>query len=469
MTDKKEKPGVVVKILDAPKGKTRKVHPPREGWQAQLTLNEKGKPTRSLANIGTVLSEHPEWQGVLAYDAFAEAVISLKPPPVRPQEKPVNHVAGEWTDTDDIRTAMWLGSAEGIGIDAGVQTVAQAVVATANKNIVHPVRKYLESLQWDAKQRLPTLFSNYFGSEQTPYTEAVGKMLMIACVARVMSPGCKVDTVWVLEGNQGIFKSTAVKTLVPDPLWFADSGIVLGDKDSFQNLRGIWIYELPELSGIKNARDVERFKAFFSSGTDTFRPSYGRRSGKVPRQCVFISTTNDEIYLLDKTGNRRFLPVKCGLINLEALKADRDQLWAEAIARWQSREVWWVQSKELTDLCREQQAEREQVDPWVQFVQDWVADGHVLLPNDNSDPDDRFNRVSVSDGLTTGELLRGAINFARERVDARAEMRMSGVMRTLGWERRQVRLKAEWRTREWRYFPPNVTNVTDQGENPVTL
>lgn len=469
MTDKKEKPGVLVKITDAPKGKVRKAYPPREGWEAQLTLNDRGKLTRSLANIGTVLSEHPEWKGVLAYDAFAEAVISLKPPPVRPQEKPANHVAGEWTDTDDIRTAMWLGSAPGIGIDAGVQTVAQAVVATANKSIVHPVRKYLESLNWDAKQRLPTLFSNYFGSEQTPYTEAVGKMLVIACVARVMNPGCKVDTVWVLEGDQGIFKSTAVKTLVPDSLWFADSGIVLGDKDSFQNLRGIWIYELPELSGIKNARDVERYKAFFSSGTDTFRPSYGRRSGKVPRQCVFISTTNDEIYLLDKTGNRRFLPVKCGRINLEALKADRNQLWAEAFTRWQSGEVWWVQSKELAELCREQQAEREQVDPWVQFVQDWVADGHVLLPNDNSDPDDRFNRVSVTDGLTTGELLRGAIGFARERVDGRAEMRMSGVMHTLGWERRHIRLKTNWRIREWRYFPPNVTNVTDPLENPVTL
>jgi predicted P-loop ATPase len=428
---------------------------PFEGWEAALHVDGYGRVKRSLANVMTILTDHPTWCNVIAYDAFADVIVSRTAPPTRKQDAPTNHRAGEWSDADSVRTAAWI--AEAYQIDVGVQIVEQAVAAVARKSLVHPVRDYLKALKWDATQRLPTMLPHYFGAEQNGYTGAIGVKWMISAVARIMSPGCKSDHLLILESpEQGTGKSTALNILAGE--YFADTGIVLGDKDSYQNLRRVWIYEFGELSAIRSAKDVERVKGFVTSRSDHYRPSYGRRALDFPRQCVFAGSTNETTYLADRTGNRRFWPVKTGRIDLAGLALDRDQLWAEAVTRYSSNEPWHVDSLELVNQCREQQEEREHLDPWVQFVTEWLTDPTV--PDENLGGTAR-SRVNVENGITTADVLVGAIAMKRDRIDRAAETRAGQVLTHLGWERRKVRDPADWKKRTWRYFEPtkNVPTV----------
>lgn len=436
------------------KRKSKHVSPPREGWEANLHIDGFGRVKRSLANVMTILINHPAWHEVLAYDAFGDVVLSTTPPPVRDSDRPRNHSAGVWTDADTVRTAAWLSGA--YLIDPGIETVEHAVATVAKKNPIHPVRDYLRSLRWDAIQRLPTLLSSYFGAEPTGYAEAIGVRWMVSAVARVEQPGCKADHMLVLEGEQGIGKSTALSILAGQ--WFADTGIVLGDKDSYQALRRVWLYEFAELSSLRSARDVERVKSFVSSPSDHYRPSYGRRTIDFPRQCVFAGSTNEDTYLSDRSGNRRFWPVKCGRIDLDGLRCGRDQLWAEAYARYSSGERWHVDSYELAAACREQQEEREHVDPWLQFLAEWLEE--PTIPDENQGFPAR-TRLHLERGITTADALVGAIAMKRDRIERGAEMRMGQCLKSLGWERRRVRTGA---TRAWLYFPVSLPVPTSIGE-----
>ena len=426
------------------KRKHRKKTEQRVGWESQLLLDRFDRVKGCLSSAMLVLTEHPEWKGIIAFDSFKQAVTTLRPPPTRENERPVNHSAGEWTDATSVRTAAWL--SQEYSNSFGVQTVDSAVSGIAEQNSIHPVRSYLKALKWDAKIRLPKLFASYFGADDTSYAEAIGVRFMISAVARVMDPGCKVDNLVVLEGPQGIGKSTAARVLAKNAEWFSDTGVVLGDKDSYQCLRGVWLYELAELASVRAVRDVERYKAFFSSPIDTYRPSYGRRNVQIPRQTIFIGTTNELEYLHDKSGNRRFWPVKCTRVDLESLRSDVDMLWAEAVTRYESREAWHVDTVDLAEQCREQQAEREQVDPWVQFVADWLAPEWPVIRSG-----DDYERINKVQGVTTADVLRGAIGMAKDRIDRAAETRAGQALRHLGWESQRFRLDGE---RVRKYFGP---------------
>ena len=431
---------------------------PREGWESQLLLDQHGRVKGNLSNVMLILTGHPRWVGVIAFDAFKQSVVTQTPAPTRETETPVNHAAGEWTDEDSVRTAAWISQTYGNNVE--VKTVDNAVAGIAARTIVHPVRDYLQSLTWDAQKRLPSMFSVYFGSEQNDYTSAIGVRFMVSAVARVFEPGCKVDNVVTWEGGQGIGKSSAARILAVRSNWYSDTGVTLGDKDSYQCLRGTWIYELAELASIRSARDVERYKAFFSSPVDKYRPSYGKRTAGFPRQTVFIGTTNELEYLNDRSGNRRFWPIRCGRIDLVSLQRDVDLLWAEAVARYESREVWHVDSIELAERCKDEQAEREQVDPWVQFGTEWLSEQYPLIRNGIDD----YDRVDPGNGITTAEFLRGAIGMAKDRIDRAVETRAGQVLRHLGLERRRVRQRGKL---SWRYFEvPTSVGTNEEGGNP---
>src|SRR6185312_14122467 len=228
-----------------------------------------------------------------------------------------------------------------------------------------PIRSYLESLRWDGIERLDSWLCTYLGVEDTTYAWAVGARWLISAVARIYRPGVKADCCLILEGPQGTRKSTALKTLAGP--YFTDELADLGSKDSALQTRGVWIIELSELDTLSRS-EVGRIKAFMSRTTDRFRPPYGKRLIESPRQCVFAGTVNHSTYLRDDTGARRFWPVVCGCIDIEQLARDRDQLWAEAKARFDQGSVWWLDTAALTAVAAQEQAHRFESDPWQELV-----------------------------------------------------------------------------------------------------
>jgi hypothetical protein len=236
---------------------------------------------------------------------------------------------------------------------------------------------YLKGLQWDGVERLDRWLSTYLGSDDTEYSRAVGSRWLISAVARIFRPGAKADCCLILEGAQGIRKSTALRTLAGE--YFTDELADLGSKDAAMQTRGVWIIELSELDGLSNS-DVARIKAFMSRTTDRFRPPYGMRLMESPRQCVFAGTVNQSAYLRDETGGRRFWPVAGGRIDIEALARDRDQLWAETKGRFDAGAVWWLETNELAQMASNQQMERYEGDPWEEVISPWLeARSSVLI------------------------------------------------------------------------------------------
>ena len=234
-----------------------------------------------------------------------------------------------WTDQDDREAAAWM---QDIQVNVGVPDAARAVQTVAERDKFHPVLDYLNQISWDGVPRLDTWLVAYIGTEDTEYTQAVGPRWMISGVARIYEPGCKADCVLVLEGPQGILKSSAFAAI--GGAWYTNDVAALGTTAAQEQILGNWIVELDELEAVTRARDVVAVKAFVSRSIDKFRLPYGHRSHAHPRQCIFGGTTNRETWMRDETGGRRWWPVRSGLIDIDALRQDRDQLWAEARDRY---------------------------------------------------------------------------------------------------------------------------------------
>jgi hypothetical protein len=261
----------------------------------------------------------------------------------------------------------------------------RAVVSIGTKHLKDPLIEYFDSLVWDGVKRIDKWLTTYLQAENTELTRAIGAIVLIAAVRRVKQPGCKFDTMLVLEGEQGSGKSKTVEILGGE---FHSSGeiIHLSEKDQLEKLQGVWIQEVAELVGMKQA-DVNAVKNFLSRRSDRGRPAYGREVLDIPRRCIFIGTTNDSRYLRDETGNRRFWPVRVGDLNEDELIADRDQLWAEAVVRDAARESIVLEKELWEEAAREQDARKIQ-DPWHERIADITIDdcdiaansAYVLMP-----------------------------------------------------------------------------------------
>lgn len=394
-----------------------KSEPSARDWTTLLKHVKRGKKrviARTAANVAVILRYHPRWVGVLAYDEFEEAIVTLQPPPWHPADTPKKVAPGVWTDGDTDRAVNWL--SREVDLEVTQRIVEQALTVVADTNKVHPVRDYLRSLKWDRKKRLDKFIGKYLGGEVTHYTTAVGKMWMISGVARAMQPGCQADYALILESQQqGRNKSAAFRALVRQPEWYSETPINIGDKDSYQNLRGVWIYGLDELDSVRRAEHT-RTKTFLTATRDRYRPSYGRRPRTFPRQNVFCGSTNEEQYFSD-AQNRRYWPVRVvRRADVAAIERDRDQLWAEACHRYGKGEHWWPNA-EIEKLCAAEQAERMLPDDWQPPVAKW------LKQHDDGN------------GVLTADVLTGALDFTWERIKKSDTMRVAEVLRSLGYQR----------------------------------
>jgi len=337
---------------------------PGEEWQKQLLVTETGVIKPLLTNALAVLRHAPEWAGVLAYNAFSLRAVTQQPAPW-----PQSTTGANWSDFDDSQLAAWL---QRYGVAVNSRVAAEAAQTIAQENLFHPVKDYLETLAWDQTTRIETWLSAYVGAEDSTFTRAIGPRWLISAVARIYRPGCQADCVLLLEGPQGSLKSSTLRTLAGDN-WFSDTISELGSKDSRLELHGNWIIEIGECDRIKRG-DLERVKGFLTTRRDSFRPPYGRHTATFPRSCVFAGTTNDTSSFTDETGNRRFWPVRVGRIDLEALTRDRDQIWAEALARFRAGASWWLETPELNALATGEQAKRYLPGIWDEQILTWCDD-----------------------------------------------------------------------------------------------
>jgi len=356
-------------------------------------------------------------------DEFKNKVVVTEPAPWDKAKYP--KYPRNWTDSDDAFLRAYIQQMPGMTRIAK-DHVHEGLLMYSDRNRFNSVTDYLNSLRWDSLPRLNEIFTHYFNAENIKFARLVGPKFLIGMVARAMNPGCKRDEMPIFEGEQGTKKSTALNILAGDD-YFSDGLPNIHDKDALQHLQGMWLIEIGELSALRKS-EVEDVKRFVTSRTDKFRPPYGRNVIESPRSSVFAGTTNSETYLKDPTGARRFWPIKCGDIDLDGLRRDRDQLFAEAVARWRAGERYWLDGAEEVALARDETDMRQDRDAWhedvIAFVQRWEMLGGAITM-----------RLIMEQGLgmMTPNLK-----------DRRATGRIAGILQNEGYRRTRTVRGGPW-------------------------
>jgi putative DNA primase/helicase len=314
----------------------------------------------------------------------------------------------------DIRLAL-----EADGFEPNERDIRPAVECVARDESYNPIADYLNGLAWDGTSRLEEWMVKLLGAPQTDFVRLISPKVLIAAVARALRPGCKVDTVLILEGAQGIKKSTAIAALFGEA--YATESVSLFDQHNKMVLamRGSWVVELAEFVAIAR-RDHGAVKGMISMCSDKVVLPYAKYASNHPRRCVFFATVNPEGngYLTDMTGNRRYWPVSVTKIELEGIRAARDQLWAEACHRFQVGERWWLEQHE-EGVASSVQEDREEADAWAEALETKIIESG-------------FEELTVDQALTL-------LGLGNERKDRRAQMRAADVLKKLGFTRKRSR------------------------------
>ena len=322
------------------------------------------------------------------------------------------------------------------GFDPTSAYVFDAVKMRCLDHRFNPVRDYLDGLRWDGKPRLGSWLVDYCGARDTDLNREIGRKMLIAAVRRVRQPGCKFDYIVVLEGPQGVGKSTLLSKLAGEDN-YSDAEIIGSDKREQQEaVQGVWIYEIAELQGLHKS-DVIGIKVFASKTVDRARPAYARVREDRSRRCIFVGTTNENTYLRDETGNRRFWPVRIGRIDLVGIDRDRDQLWAEA-AKVEATGEPLVISEHLWSAAAIVQRARMEVDPWQDLIETQLTQFQRSKFGSRRGVDGLFccsldDRGNPEWRVSTYYILTTVLGMTKDRINNRDTKRLAAIMRDLGW------------------------------------
>ena len=352
-------------------------------WLAQLTVNSRGLFESTINNVYLILLHDPELYDRYYYDEFKERPIVSGD---LPWEKLTARSSPCWTDSDDSGLRQYIEMH--YKIDSAVK-IRDAVELAMLSHKRHLVREYLQGLEWDGLARADTLFIDYLGAEDSEYVRTVTRKALLGAVARIFSPGCKHDHMLVLVGPQGCRKSTTLAKL--GRTWFSDSLYTVSGKEAYEQIQGYWIIEMGEMAATRKA-ELEQIKQFMSKQTDSYRAAYARRTQEHPRQCAFFGTTNDDEFLRDPTGGRRFWPVTVtdrGKEMSDSLdESTIDQIWAEIVIRYKAGENWYLDEK-IEAIARKVQEEHTEMNGKQGIIENFLE---TLLPEnwDSMDLDKRL-------------------------------------------------------------------------------
>ncbi len=364
-------------------------------WVSKLKLDNKGRVISSIENALTILDNDPVLRGKIAFNEFANraVIVGKLPWPCK--------IGDDWSDADDAGLRNYMESVYGI---THANKIDDALKLTFEKNTFHPVREYLNSLEWDGQERVETLLVDYLGARDTEYVRLVTRKWMCGAVARIFEPGIKFDYMLVLTGEQGIQKSTFFRVLAKD--WFSDSLQDVEGNQAIEKLMNSWIIEFGELQAFSRS-ESNAIKRFITSQEDRTRLAYDRRTSYLKRQCVFAGTTNKSEFLKDETGNRRFWPVevkKEGRTKnvFEDLPKELDQIWAEAVVLWRDKKEKLYLTDEEEKLAQVEQEAHREVNEKEGLIINYL---NTLLPEDWDDMD-LFERRSFLQGA---DVIEGTI------------------------------------------------------------
>lgn len=425
---------------------TRKIKeiPPEEIHDAELIsksiitqhenmqLSTSGKTIiANTSNALQVLQHNENFNGNIWFDEFHQKIFTT----YNPEQDDFGKMTREWDEEDNIRLSVFM-QRELQMSNMSDETVGKAIRVYSRKNIKNEPKDWMSKLIWDHVPRVETFLIDCAGTVDDEYIRAVSKNFWISLIARVFSPGCKVDTMPILEGGQGEFKSTLFNII--GGKWHCEASHDLYNKDFFQGLHGKLIIEFADLAGFTKS-EVNIIKDILTRKVDYLRVPYAKIFKNFPRQSVFVGTTNKTTYLKDETGARRFWPVKIGKINIQRAKDERDQLFAEAVFLFKNNIEWW----HMPGQTQEEQEERREIDPWESIIANFI-----------------INKEEV----TIQEIMIQGLQIQPNKQDKYAEMRIGGILRLFGWDRRQKRIG---NLRPYVYFPKDslpslVENLPDQ-------
>lgn len=378
-----------------------------------LERNGNGLPLTTLSNAVRCLEADEKLRGLIWFDEFLQRIMR------RPGAGETS--SREWTDADDINLTLYLQREVGLS-KIGIDIVSKAIISVARRDIRHCVRDWLHTLKHDGTLRIEEFMTKVFGAKSNRYTRAVSRNFFVSLVARAYEPGCKCDNIVVLEGAQGLYKSSVLLALVGHGYYTEQHESATNAKAFAEILQGKWLVEVSEMDSFSRA-DTNRVKQVASCQSDRYRDSYGRYASDHPRQCVMAGTVNKDDWNKDETGARRFWPIACkGISDIGYVRAWREQLFAEAKdlylkpgvaceakVRIAAGATWWMVPEAE---AREEQRKRYDADPWIEPVSFWLGGRNEA---------------------TVMEIAVTCLRIETRDLDRQRQMRIAGVLRALGW------------------------------------